>query len=51
MTHAAAPVELHLPDLPEVEVSLGAVAAAGAAAARGMRLRLRELMGRTCRCC
>jgi lipopolysaccharide export system protein LptC len=41
---AGAP-ELHLPDLPEVEVSLGAPAAAPLQPRRGVRLRLRELLG------
>jgi lipopolysaccharide export system protein LptC len=44
MTTGIAPPELHLPDLPEVEVSLGAPAVP-AQPRRGMRLRLRELLG------
>jgi lipopolysaccharide export system protein LptC len=40
-----APAELHLPDLPEVEVSLGAPAPAPAQLRRGLRLRWRELLG------
>jgi len=44
MTHAAAPPELHLPDLPEVEVSLGAPLPQ-APVARGPRMRPRELVG------
>jgi lipopolysaccharide export system protein LptC len=40
-----APPELHLPDLPEVEVSLGAPAAAPRQPRRPVRLRLRELLG------
>ncbi|HET7526949.1 MAG TPA: LPS export ABC transporter periplasmic protein LptC [Burkholderiaceae bacterium] len=43
MSHAAAPPELHLPDLPEVEVSLGA--AAPAKPRGGLRARARELLG------
>jgi lipopolysaccharide export system protein LptC len=39
-----APPELHLPDLPEVEVSLGAPRKPPPSR-RGMRLRLRELLG------
>jgi lipopolysaccharide export system protein LptC len=45
MNTAAAPPELHLPDLPEVEVSLGAPAPPPAAPRAGPRLRPRELMG------
>src|SRR5262245_39259646 len=41
--HAAAPPELHLPDLPEVEVSLGATPPVKPRA--GLRMRLRELLG------
>src|SRR5262245_34750675 len=41
--HAAAPPELHLPDLPEVEVSLGAAPPVKPRA--GLRMRLRELLG------
>jgi lipopolysaccharide export system protein LptC len=44
MSHAAAPPELHLPDLPEVEVSLGAPLPAPLRRG-GLRVRLRELMG------
>jgi len=44
MSHAAAPPELHLPDLPEVEVSLGA-APQRPLRARGVGPRLRELVG------
>jgi lipopolysaccharide export system protein LptC len=44
MSSALAPPELHLPDLPEVEVSLGAPAAP-AQPRRGVRPRLRELLG------
>jgi len=44
VSHAAAPPELHLPDLPEVAVSLGAPPPA-APRARGLRMRVRELMG------
>lgn len=40
-----APPELHLPDLPEVEVSLGAPAVAPRQPRRGVQLRLRELLG------
>jgi lipopolysaccharide export system protein LptC len=40
-----APPELHLPDLPEVEVSLGAPRKPPPSSRRGMRLRLRELLG------
>jgi lipopolysaccharide export system protein LptC len=43
MTTGLAPPELHLPDLPEVEVSLGAVQPPRAR--RGLRMRLRELLG------
>jgi len=43
MNSAAAPPELHLPDLPEVEVSLGAVPLRRPR--RGMRVRSRELLG------
>jgi lipopolysaccharide export system protein LptC len=43
MSHAAAPPELHLPDLPEVEVSLGA--APHLERRQGLRVRLRELLG------
>jgi len=43
MSHAAAPPELHLPDLPEVEVSLGAAPAARPRG--GLRARTRELLG------
>jgi hypothetical protein len=44
LTIAIAPPELHLPDLPEVEVSLGALPKAPQPQ-RAMRLRLRELLG------
>jgi len=44
VSHAAAPPELHLPDLPEVEVSLGA-APPRARRAPGAAPRLRELLG------
>jgi lipopolysaccharide export system protein LptC len=44
LTSAVAPPELHLPDLPEVEVSLGTPAKAPQPR-RGVRLRLRELLG------
>lgn len=44
MSHAAAPPELHLPDLPEVEVSLRAPPRAQPRA-RGLRVRARELLG------
>jgi lipopolysaccharide export system protein LptC len=44
MSSTVAPPELHLPDLPEVEVSLGAPAQP-VPVRRGMRLRLRELLG------
>jgi lipopolysaccharide export system protein LptC len=44
MTTGVAPPELHLPDLPEVAVSLGAHAAPPRAR-RSARLRLRELLG------
>ncbi|KAB2876002.1 MAG: LPS export ABC transporter periplasmic protein LptC [Ideonella sp.] len=44
MSHAAAPPELHLPDLPEVEVSLGA-APPRTHRALGAGARLRELVG------
>jgi lipopolysaccharide export system protein LptC len=44
MSHAAAPPELHLPDLPEVEVSLGAPSSA-APRGGGLRMRTRELLG------
>ena len=43
MTHAAVPPELHLPDLPEVAVSLGAPPPSRPPA-RGVRMRVRELM-------
>ncbi len=43
MTTVLAPPELHLPDLPEVEVSLGAPAPVSPK--RGLRLRARELLG------
>lgn len=43
MSTGIAPPELHLPDLPEVEVSLGA--AAPPRVRRGLRLRVRELLG------
>jgi lipopolysaccharide export system protein LptC len=43
MSHAAAPPELHLPDLPEVEVSLGAVPSVRLRG--GLRVRTRELLG------
>lgn len=39
------PPELHLPDLPEVEVSLGAPGPAPVQLRRGLRLRWRELLG------
>lgn len=42
---AIAPPELHLPDLPEVEVSLGAPASAPPRPRWGLRSRLRELLG------
>ena len=42
VSHAAAPPELHLPDLPEVEVSLGAPPPRPRA---GLRVRARELLG------
>jgi lipopolysaccharide export system protein LptC len=45
MSHTAAPPELHLPDLPEVEVSLGAPLPVHAPRARGLRVRTRELLG------
>jgi lipopolysaccharide export system protein LptC len=45
MTTVLAPPELHLPDLPEVEVSLGAPAQALPSVRRGLRLRVRELLG------
>jgi lipopolysaccharide export system protein LptC len=47
VSNAAAPPELHLPDLPEVEVSLGAPAPASVPPLprRGLRVRLRELLG------
>src|SRR5512139_835434 len=44
MSHDAAPPELHLPDLPEVEVSLRAPPRAQPRA-RGLRVRTRELIG------
>ena len=44
MSHAAAPPELHLPDLPEVEVSLGAPPPARPHT-RGLLRRPRDLMG------
>jgi len=44
MSSTVAPPELHLPDLPEVEVSLG-TPPQPAPVRRGMRLRLRELLG------
>lgn len=44
MTHAASPPELHLPDLPEVEVSLGA-APPQPRRNGGIAPRLRELLG------
>src|SRR5262245_6703513 len=43
MSHAAAPPELHLPDLPEVEVSLGAPPPPRARI--GLRRRARDLLG------
>jgi lipopolysaccharide export system protein LptC len=43
MSGAVAPPELHLPDLPEVEVSLGT--APPSRVRRGLRLRSRELLG------
>ena len=43
MNSAAAPPELHLPDLPEVEVSLGVVPVRRPR--RGLRVRSRELLG------
>jgi lipopolysaccharide export system protein LptC len=43
VTTGLAPPELHLPDLPEVEVSLGSAPAPRAR--RGLRMRLRELLG------
>jgi lipopolysaccharide export system protein LptC len=43
MSHAAAPPELHLPDLPEVAVSLGAPPARPRGG--GLRMRMRELLG------
>lgn len=43
MSVVAAPPELHLPDLPEVEVSLGVPQPASPR--RGLRLRARELLG------
>ena len=45
MTTGIAPPELHLPDLPEVEVSLGAPVAAPQPRRGGLRMRLRELLG------
>ncbi|MBE7419778.1 MAG: LPS export ABC transporter periplasmic protein LptC [Ideonella sp.] len=45
MNSAAAPPELHLPDLPEVEVSLGVPAAVRGSRGAPWRLRWRELLG------
>ena len=47
MTTTLAPPELHLPDLPEVEVSLGAPTPQleRRRRRRGLRLRWRELLG------